>query len=146
RNIWLNVHTRHYGERDGQYTERLLECIAQSGRADQIVLACFADQAERAKARLPQISICNMTAQGHAGTDYPEKTIELGADFLQLFGWHERTGEAVALLHQHGIKVNYFKADDPEEIARLLDLGVDFVLTDRLDEALAAWRRWSGEQ
>ena len=143
RNIWLNVHTRSHGERDEEYMERLTGIIAESGRGGQVVLACFAEQAEIARSRLPGIKICNMTAQSHAGSEYPEKTIRLGADFLQFFGWHERTAEAVELLHRHGVKVNYFKADTVDEILELLEIGVDFVLTDDLDAGLEAWRRFS---
>jgi glycerophosphoryl diester phosphodiesterase len=138
-NVWLNIHTRDHGQRDEEYMDKLLGAIEKANRTQQICLACFAPQAEIARRRLPEIQICNMTGQSHAGSDYPRITIELGARFIQFFGAHGAMPEAVKLLHSHGVKVNYFKADDPQEIRWALEIGVDFVLTDRLDAALAVW-------
>lgn len=143
-NVWLNVHTRDHGERDSEYLEKLLSAIRETGRAHQICLACFAPQAEVARRWFPDISICNMTEQSHAGSSrYVQLTIDLGAQFLQFFGEHEAMPQAVALLHKHGVKVNYFKADEPDDIRRMLGMGVDFVLTDKLDNGLMVWN--SGE-
>ncbi|MCD6351139.1 MAG: hypothetical protein J7M26_03370, partial [Armatimonadetes bacterium] len=91
------------------------------------------------------ISICNMTRQADAGTDYPRLTVEAVAEFIQLVGATDDLPQAVEFLHEHGVKVNYFKADDADGIRWLLDQGVDFVLTDRLDTGLAVWREWSSE-
>ncbi len=142
--LWLNVHTRNHGQRDEEYVERVVDVIRAAGAQEKVVLACFAEQAEIARRRLPGVKICNMTGQSHAGSDYPETTIRLGADFLQFFGWHERTAEAVRLLHENGVRVNYFKADEAAEIRRLLEIGVDFVLTDRLDTGLEVWAQMQG--
>lgn len=143
--VWLNIHTRDHGERDEEYIEKLVSDLDQAGRVAQTCLACFASQAERALRRLPNLAICNMTAQSHALSDYPRVTVELGARFLQLVDPPEGLKEAVALLHDHGVTINYFKADEPEAIRYLLEVGVDFVLTDRLDNGLAVWaeRDWA---
>lgn len=143
--IWLNVHTRDHGPRDEEYISLLVETVRDTGRAHQVVLACFDSQARVARSLLPELRICNMTGQSHAGSDYPRLAIDLGADFLQFFGWHDNTPAAVELLHSHGVKVNYFKADKPEMIRKLLEIGVDFVLTDRLELALAVWHQTAGQ-
>jgi len=144
--VWLNIHTRDHGERDEEYIEKLVSDLGQADRVAQTCLACFAPQAELARRRFPDLTICNMTAQSYALSDYPRVTVELGAEFLQLVDPPEGLEDAVTLLHDHGVTINYFKADEPDDIRRLLEVGVDFVLTDKLDNGMAVWagRDWSG--
>ncbi len=142
--VWLNIHTADHGERDAEYVEKLGVAVAEAGRGGQALFACLAGQAGRLRELVPEAKICNMTGQGHAGTDYGRISVELGADWVQFFGWHESTAEACELLHREGLKVNLFKADDAELMRRCWGAGVDFVLTDRLDVALEVWAELGG--
>jgi glycerophosphoryl diester phosphodiesterase len=72
--------------------------------------------------------ICNMDRQ-NANWDYVEGTIDMEADFIQLRG--ELTPEFsrfADVLKEHGIRVNYYGTDSPDEIKRLFDYGIDFPL------------------
>jgi len=45
--------------------------------------------------------------------------------------------ETIALCHEQGIKVNVWTVDDPKAISFLLSLGVDMLMTNKPDEAIA---------
>jgi glycerophosphoryl diester phosphodiesterase len=51
----------------------------------------------------------------------------------------------IAEAHKRAIKVHVWTIDDPDEMTRLLDLGVDGIMTDRpavLREVLEARGQW----
>jgi glycerophosphoryl diester phosphodiesterase len=51
----------------------------------------------------------------------------------------------VAAAHARGLPVHVWTIDDPDEMARLLDLGVDGIMTDRPDllkDLLVARGEW----
>jgi glycerophosphoryl diester phosphodiesterase len=55
------------------------------------------------------------------------------------------TGRFVAAAHARGLPVHVWTIDDPDEMARLLDLGVDGIMTDRPDllkDLLVARGEW----
>lgn len=60
-----------------------------------------------------------------------------GADALQLPEHHGRwrvvTPELVAAAHDVGVQVHVWTVDDPTDMERLLDLGVDGLMSDRAD-------------
>lgn len=56
------------------------------------------------------------------------RAIELGIDRVQLFKPYFNE-EMIAKAKAHGIKMNVFWSDDPEEAKRFLDMGVDCILS-----------------
>ena len=62
--------------------------------------------------------------------------------------WHGRTlidAAFVRRCHKRGIEVHVWTVDEPSEMTRLLDLGVDGLMTDRpavLRDVLSARRQW----
>lgn len=114
--------------------------IERLGRLEDCFLACTVEQADEARAVVPEIMICNMSRQGSDRAAYVELTIETKCEFIQL---HRRNGTEnlathVQRLHEAGVRVNYFGTEDPAIIRELRDGGVDYILTDDVDTALDA--------
>jgi glycerophosphoryl diester phosphodiesterase len=62
--------------------------------------------------------------------------MDMKADFLQFHGFDETMPRVARELAAHGVRRNYFPANDPAFFRRLLEAGVEFPLTDRLDTML----------
>ena len=110
--------------------------IAGLGRLGDVFLACTEKQAVEARALYPALRICNMSRQDGDLRAYVERTIASGAQFIQLRdtggGIPVELAAAVRRLHQHGVTVNYFGAQEEAKIRALAAAGVDYVLTDKL--------------
>lgn len=123
-NIWLNVHIKGRGE----LPVMVARLITKQDRLHQAFLACSLIAAKQAKEAVPGILICNMERQNSV-EEYIAGTIGEKADFIQLLKANypdllSKTKE----LKDNGIRVNYFKADSPEEVIELFNSGVDFPL------------------
>ena len=71
-------------------------------------------------------------------TLYATQTVDHRCNFLQLIT--PCSASDVKLLHDAGAKINYFGCNEPEKLHELLDLGVDFILTDELDVMQAKYK------
>lgn len=113
--------------------ERTMREIVEMGRVEQCFLACTAAQAREARAVCPEIRICNLEGQGPPNSDYPQRTIDLGAEFIQIWGWDDSMPQVVERLHAAGVLVNYFGTSEEAMMRKLIEAGVDYILTDDLD-------------
>jgi glycerophosphoryl diester phosphodiesterase len=123
-NIWLNVHVK--GE--GELPVMVARLIAEQDRLHQAFMACNFTAAKQAREAVPKILICNMERQNSV-EEYIAGTIREKADFIQLLKANypdlpSKTEE----LKKNGVRVNYYKADSPEEVIELFEAGVDFPL------------------
>ena len=88
----------------------------------------------------PDIPVC----VGHR-SDRPyeivDRAIELGAGKVQLFKPYFDLS-MIDKAKDHGIKLNVFYADDPEEAEKYLDMGVDTVLTNDCGVVMPAVRSY----
>ena len=107
--------------------------IVRMGRLKQCFLACGKADAAAAKKVNPGIRICNMQGQSGPNSAYPRETIAMGADYIQLLGWHDCMPEVCAALRAHGIAINYCCTSDPAMFRKLIEAGVQYPLTDNLD-------------
>ncbi len=125
-NIWLNIHLKG----DDILGQLVAKVVEQENRLHQAFLACGADAAGKARSVVPDIMICNMDRK-EENWDYVNGTIDMEADFIQLRRTiYPEFSEYIRLLHENGVRVNYFGTDDPDEIRMLFDYGVDFPLVD----------------
>lgn len=130
--IMCNVHLSDVPDLAAQ-TARV---IVEMGRVGQCVLACTRQQAVEARAIAPKLRICNMSGQRRFLPAYVKDTIEARADFIQVMSGLDGLADAVRELHEHRISVNYFGAQEESLIHRLVQAGVDYILTDDLDLCL----------
>jgi glycerophosphoryl diester phosphodiesterase len=112
--------------------------LQEMGRLGHCFLACTEEQAEAARAAVPGVMICNMSRQGGDRAAYVERTIAMKAEYIQLTHKQGIDGlkDDVARLHQHGVKVNFFGAQEEPLIRSLVDAEVDYILTDNLELCL----------
>lgn len=133
KNIWLNIHLKG-GEELGKATAMTLN---SSGRIHQGVIACGSDAARGVKSVNKNILVCNMERQGNR-IEYINETIEGKFSFIQLLKKRNDDNllNSVKRLKKNNVKVNYYFGDTEEEVKELFKMGVDFVLTNQLEEML----------
>ncbi|MEV6495164.1 glycerophosphodiester phosphodiesterase [Actinoplanes sp. NPDC051633] len=127
----------------GPVVEPAVRTIRSAGAQDRVLLASFSDKRLAEARALAGPSIATSVGQG-------------GAARLRLASWMgrrvrlpesvvaaqvpARTGRLTVVdktflgyAHSLGLQVHVWTIDDPAEMHRLLDLGVDGIMTDRLD-------------
>ena len=84
-----------------------------------------------AAANLGLTTLVRRTVEGCVAVQVPER-----AGALRIV-----TPRFVAMMHRAGVEVHVWTINDPLDMIRLLDLGVDGLVTDRTDLAVAAITR-----
>lgn len=138
------------------YEEPLAHILRRYGRADDVIVASFVDEAtERFRAVAPEIHTSlgtNATAafywavqRGESPPPTPHVALQVPRTFADVTVVDE---QFVAAAHGAGLAVHVWTVDEPEEMALLVDLGVDGIMTDRpsvlagvLRSRSAGWRR-----
>ncbi len=138
--IWINVHC------SSNVADEVAKTIKEKGRLHQAFISTSLSAIERARKVVPEVLSCNMNRTGkrnvawtpEQSTLYATQTIDHRCNFLQLIT--PCSAGDVKLLHDAGAKINYFGCNEPEKLQELLDLGVDFILTDKLDVIQSKFR------
>ena len=134
QNIWLNVHLKGGREMGAE----VAKAIKESGRLHQAFMACGNDAAKAAREIAPEILICNMDRQS-TSMEYVNETIARKCDFIQLLGKRNPDLEApVKVLKEAGVKINFYSADNENDIRILFEAGVEFPLVDHLGSLMKA--------
>ena len=135
--IWINCHSA------ANVATEVAQKIKAKGRLHQAFIATSLASIEEARKAVPDILTCNMsrTVKGRdayfkpwppeMNTLYAKQTIEHKCQFLQLLYPCSRAD--VEMLHAAGVKVSYFKCDQPEKAKKMRDLGIDVILSDRIE-------------
>jgi glycerophosphoryl diester phosphodiesterase len=132
-NVWLNVHLKG----DEELGRIVAEVIRDNKRMKQAVIACDGEVLKGVRGVGDDFLICNMERMGNRG-EYVDETIKGKFPFIQLLikRKDETFAGDVKRLNENKVKVNYYHAETPEETKELFDMGVNFVLTNNLDEML----------
>ncbi len=143
----------------------LIETLAAAGAIERVCVSAFSDRRIDRARRLGGPLLC--TGTGPAATaalraasllpgHRPPWAGPPGARWdpagavqvpLRWHGLQVLDERLVAAAHHRGLAVHVWTVDDEEEMARLLDAGVDGIMTDRpsaLRRVLAGRARWSG--
>jgi glycerophosphoryl diester phosphodiesterase len=133
--------------------EPLAEVLRRCGAVDRVCIGAFDDlRLERVRELLPGVCTSlgpvgtlqlGMAATGQEVGDLPSPCAQVPPSY----GDTEIVTEAfLAEAHRRGMQVHVWTIDDRDEMARLLDLGVDGIMTDRpavLKELLESRGAWS---
>ena len=130
----------------------LAAVIRRTGATDRVCVGSFSDERlERIRELLPGVCTSlgplgilhlGQAAQGEAVGPLPAPCAQVPTHFGDI---EVVTPAFVDEAHRRGMQVHVWTIDEPEEMARLVDLGVDGIMTDRnavLKDVLVARGRW----
>lgn len=144
RNIWINIDFKadaRFGSQPAVAARQVAQLLLAEGRVAQSLCAGRGATVPAVRAVAPALRICSMERKPDPA-DYVQAAIAQGAAFIQLrdCARDARLPQWIAALKAAGIRINYFYTNDPAEAARLLGLGVDFVLADAVEPVLSRQR------
>jgi len=138
--------------------EPLWETIRAHAAYDRVCVGSFSDRRLHAFRRLAGPRVATAAGQlGTAALRYLPHVVSALAhspgQVLQIPTTHVVRGRTLALVtrdlvdtvHRFGMQVHVWTVDEPTQMQRLLDLGVDGIVSDRIDllrDVLAARGRW----
>ncbi len=141
--IWLNIHLKGT-QKVGIETAKL---IVAENRLSQTVIACEKESAKGVKKVDPSLKICNMNRL-NSRQAYIEETIKEGYPFLQIKSSRDddQMLSDIKRLKDSSVMINYFHSEKVTELNTLFEAGVDFVLTDNLEEMILAFSKLELQQ
>ena len=135
--IVFNIHLKEHGE-DGVLIRRLVELVEKYHAYDSVYFAASPRELEWMQRLAPQI---------------PRTAIQLPRDEMGILEMAETYGcsrvqfwlgmfdeDLIRTLHEKGILCNLYFADSAEDYQTYFDMGIDTLLTNRMDLA-AAYRK-----
>lgn len=134
--------------------EPLVEALSRTNSWDRVNIAAFSDRRLLAFRRLAGRAVCTSTGPVAIGrlrlAAYGIPPGRFAAACVQVPTHYKRTTlvdvRFVRAAHRAGLPVHVWTIDTPAEIHRLLDLGVDGIMTDRptvLRDVLRARSQWA---
>ena len=136
--VVLNLDIKQTAPVVAPYEESLARLLAEFGRTDDVIVASFLDPATDAFRRFaPSVP----TSAGTIATAEAWQAVQAGTDLPETpavaFQVPERQGDLVvvderfvAAAHRAGKAVHVWTVNDAESMERLLDLGVDGIISD----------------
>jgi glycerophosphoryl diester phosphodiesterase len=138
------------------YEELIAAALAEAGRTDDVIVTSFHDSAlEKFKTLAAEVSTAAgptdtalFTRAARNGDEIPDSVLRHVALQVPTAFYNTQIVDQrfVDVAHEHGLAVHVWTIDDPLEMAHLVDLGVDGVMTDKpsiLTEVLeSAGKTW----
>jgi len=136
RDRWVNLDVK--GERElGAATARE---VLRLGRERECFLSLRGAAREGAlEVAQGRLLLNNMERQS-TSSEYVDRTIEGGFDFIQFLHDPFPSDEDIARLKDAGVRINYCCSNDPEEIRRWFEAGIEFPLVDDVAAGVDAVR------
>jgi glycerophosphoryl diester phosphodiesterase len=137
--VFLNLDIKQTSPAVEAYEQLVAEVLREFGRADDVIVASFDDRATDTFAAIaPEISTSCGTLLTTAIWQAVQDDAPLPDTRHHALQVPARVGEIVVVderfverAHDHGLAVHVWTIDEPDEMERLVDLGVDGVMTDR---------------
>ena len=141
-------------QRDPPYEDAVARCLRAHARGDDVIVASFNDTATEAfRAIAPEyatsagtMGVAAFWRAAHAGEPLPSVPFVALQVPVQASGVTVCDEVLVEAAHRAGLAVHVWTIDDADEIARLIALGVDGIITDvpsvAADVLAAAGARW----
>ena len=127
----INVEITNYTSVLDALPDRICDLVIQYDLQEHIIFSSFHPlNLIRAKRRLPQVPVAILTQPGPAGRMLRGALGRLVAPRFIHPHYSDVTEAALAQEHQHGRRVNAWTVDRPEDIRRLVSMGIDGIITD----------------
>ena len=135
--ITFNIHIKEHGE-DGALIRGIAELAKKYDCEDRIYIAASPEQLEWAQRIAPHIRRCAIQLRRDT-MPIREMALTYGCSRVQFWlGMFDK--ELIDQLHHDGISCNLYFADTFEDYTQYFDMGIDTLLTNRMDLA-AAWKK-----
>ena len=135
--IVFNIHIKEHGE-NGALVQGLADLARKYDCEDNLYIAASPEQLEWARRVAPKIKRCAIQLPCDT---MPIREMALTYECSRVQFWLGMFDEAlIEKLHEDGILCNLFYADAFEDYDKYYAMGIDNLLTNRMDLA-AAWRR-----
>ena len=137
--VFLNLDIKQTAPAVRPYEEAGPRTLRAHGRSDDVIVASFNDMATDAfRTFAPEIgtsagtlAVAGFWHAAHAGEDVPESAavaLQVPVDDGGTSPWSTRS--LVEAAHRAGLAVHAWTIDDPVDMARLIELGVDGIMSD----------------
>lgn len=140
----MNIHIKSIDDENPLPEEYLQKIIGLIEKYDCVKYVYFMTGNDAVQAQLrdlaPHIRRCMGAGPKEKRWEIVDRAIALGCQKVQLYKeYYSR--EMIEKAHAHGILCNYFYCDTPEEAKKMLELGVDCILTNDYQQISEAVRR-----
>ena len=131
RQAVMNIHIKAASSKERfsrAFVKRIADLLREYDCADHAYFMTSPNVIEAAKEVAPEIPLCLSSGAFAQKLFIVERALEYGCRKVQMFTPYINQG-MIDRAHGLGIKVNYFYSDKPEEARKLLEMGVDTLLT-----------------
>jgi glycerophosphoryl diester phosphodiesterase len=139
--MWVNVEIKNEPREPGfdpteSITDETMAHLLARGEDDRWLISCFRmETIDRCRARSPQVRTAWLTELAQDGV----AAMLAKRGHVALHPWVAAvTRGMIEDCHGHGIAVNTWTCDEPEQMAELIDWGIDGICTNVPDVALRA--------